>query len=136
MGSMLQVYFLSILLNILCGYLFAFSGDETEMAGLSFHLDNETVRLVIGVLSLLTGILKILSPVEGNVPVVGDLVPALGNLAGGFILVFEFYRNRSTVDSLVAERIGEIIEKNRKLTGFVCLAAGVLHFIFYSVLFL
>jgi hypothetical protein len=133
---MLPIYFLSILLNILCGYLFAFSGNETEKEGLSFHLNNETVRLVIGVLCLLTGILKILSPVGGNVPVVGDLVPALANLAGGFILAFEFYRNRSTVDSMAAERIGEIIEKNRKLTGFVCLAAGVLHFIFYSVLFL
>jgi hypothetical protein len=133
---MLPVYFLSILLNALSGYLFAFSGDETEKTGLSFHLSNETVRLVIGILSLLTGLLKILSPVGGNVPVVGDLVPALANLAGGFILVFEFYRNRSTVDSMAAERIGEIIEKNRRLTGFVCMSAAVLHLIFFSVLFL
>jgi hypothetical protein len=133
---MLQVYFLSVLFNILTGYLFAFSGDETEREGLSFHLNNETVRLVIGIFSLLTGLLKILSPVGGNVPVVGDIVPALANAAAGFILIFEFYRNRSTVDSMAAERIGEIIEKNRKLTGFICLAAGILHFIFYSVFFL
>jgi hypothetical protein len=133
---MLPVYFLSIVLNALTGYLLAFGREETEKEGLSLSLNNETVRLIIGVLSAITGILKVLSPVTGNIPVAGDLVPALANLGGGFILVFEFYRSRTTVASAAAERLGEIIEKNKKLTGFVCLAAAVLHFIFYPVLFL
>ncbi|MDR2181378.1 MAG: hypothetical protein LBN92_01725, partial [Treponema sp.] len=81
-------------------------------------------------------VLKLLSPVAGSVPVAGDLFPALANLAGGFILVFEFYRNRSSIITGMLERMGELFEKNRKLAGFCCLAAAGLHLVFYSVLFL
>jgi hypothetical protein len=132
---MYQIYFLSIFLNGLLGYMLAFGGDDTK-EGLFFNLDSETVRLIIGGLSFITGILKILSPVTGNIPVAGDIIPALANLAGGFILIFEFYRRRSTIASMAADRLGELVEKNRKVTGFICFGAAALHFIFYPVLFL
>ena len=132
---MLQIYCLSIVLNAVLGYLLAFTEGEGE---LPFHLDNETVRLVTGILASVTGLLKILSPVAvaGNVPVVGDLLPALAGIAGGGILILDFYRRHSTVNAPLLDRIAEIAEKNRKLTGFVCLGAAALHLIFYSVLFL
>ncbi|MDR1144165.1 MAG: hypothetical protein LBK77_08135 [Spirochaetaceae bacterium] len=132
---MLQVYFLSIFLNGLLGYLLAFGKDDAGEEW-PFKFNSETLWLIIGVLSCITGVLKILSPVTGNVPVVGDLVPALSSLAGGFILIFEFYRRHSTITSMAADRLGEIIEKNRRMTGFICLGAAALHFIFSSVLFL
>jgi hypothetical protein len=131
---MLPVYFLSIFLNGLLGYLLAFGKDDAE--GWPFKFNAETLWLIIGGLSFITGILKILSPVTGNVPIVGDLIPALANLGGGFILIFEFYRRHSTIASMAADRLGELIEKNKRMTGFICLGAAALHFIFYSVLFL
>ena len=135
---MLPVYFLSILLNALAGYILAFEKEEAVNGSLSFSLNNETVRLVIGGLAFVTGILKILSPVAGNVPVVGDLFPALAGIAGGFILIFDFYRSR-TADSPLAdflERAASLAGKNRKPCGFICMGAAALHFIFYSVIFL
>jgi hypothetical protein len=134
---MLPFYLLTILFNAVSGYVLAFRSEEIrEEHGFSFSLDNEVFRFILGAASIFTGLLKILSPVAGNIPVVGDLVPALTNLLGGFILVFEYYRNRTTLRSEAAEKLGEIIEKNRKIAGFVSLGAAVLHFVFYSVLFL
>jgi len=133
---MLPIYFLSIALNALVGYILAFRKEEAEGGALSLNLDSETTRLLVGVVAAVTGLLKILSPVEGNVPVAGDLLPALAGLGGGFILAFEFYRRRNTVHSPVMEHIAGLIDKNRKLAGFVCLGAAALHLVFFPVLFL
>ncbi|MDR2142744.1 MAG: hypothetical protein LBP29_00045 [Treponema sp.] len=134
---MLPFYFLTILFNAVSGYVLAFRQEEIrEKNGFSLSFDNEVFRLILGAASIFTGILKILSPVAGNIPVVGDLVPALANLAGGFILVFEYYRKGTTVRSEAVEKTGAIVEKNRKLAGFISLGAAVLHFVFYPVLFL
>ncbi|MDR1506910.1 MAG: hypothetical protein LBI67_07375 [Treponema sp.] len=136
---MLPFYFLTILLNAITGYILAFRGEETrDGGGFSLSFNNEVFRLALGAASIFTGLLKILSPIraDGNLLIIGDIVPALANLAGGLILVFEYYRNRTTVQSEAAEKIGRIVEKNRKLAGFVSIAAAVLHFIFSPVLFL
>jgi hypothetical protein len=134
---MLPFYLLTILFNAVLGYVLAFRKEELRGENsFSFSLDNEVFRLILGAASIFTGLLKILSPVAGNIPVIGDLVPALANLLGGFILVFEYYRNRTTVHSEAVEKLGDIIDKNRKIAGFVFIGAAVLHFVFYSVPFL
>ena len=137
---MLLVYLLSVVLNTLVGLILSFCKEEAEPGALSLSLNNETVRLVIGGLSFITGILKILSPVSvpGNIPVLGDLLPALVGLAGGFILLFEFYRHRVPDSSVFdyMERIAALIGRNRKISGFICMATAVLHAIFYQIIFL
>ena len=137
---MLPVYLLSVVLNGLVGIILAFCKEETETGAMSFSLNNETTRLVIGVLSFVTGILKILSPVQvhGNIPVLGDLFPALAGLAGGFVLVFEYYRSKASDASILdyMERISSLITRQRKIAGFVCIAVAVLHFIFYPIILL
>jgi hypothetical protein len=133
---MLPFYFLTILFNAVTGYVLAFCEQETREGGFSFSLYSEVFRLALGAASILTGLFKVLSPVTGNIPVIGDLLPALCNLGSGFILVFEYYRNRSEIRSGAAEDIAVFTEKYRKLAGYVCLAAAALHFVFYPVLFL
>ncbi|MDR2144502.1 MAG: hypothetical protein LBP29_09050 [Treponema sp.] len=134
---MLPFYLLTILLNAVSGYVLAFRKEEAQGEnGFSFSFDNEVFRLVLGAASIFTGLFKVLSPVAGNVPVAGDLVPALANFLGGGILVFDYYRNRTTVRSEAVEKLGDIVEKNRKIAGFISIGAAVLHFVFYSVLFL
>jgi hypothetical protein len=134
---MLPFYFLTILFNAISGYVLAFrkEGIQGENA-FSFSFDNEVFRLALGAASIFTGLFKILSPVAGNIPVIGDLVPALANLAGGCILIFEYYRNRTTLRSEAVEQLGDVVDKNRKIVGFVSIGAAVLHFVFYSVPFL
>jgi hypothetical protein len=134
---MLPFYLLTILFNAMSGYTLAFRKEKPQGDnGFSFSLDNEVFRLVLGAASIFIGLLKILSPVAGNIPVIGDLVPATANLAGGFILVFEYYQNHTTLRSEAVEKLGDIVEKNRKIVGFVSIGAAVLHFVFYPVPFL
>jgi len=132
---MLPIYVLSILLNGIVGYTLVFGKEEAETEGLRFSVNNETFRIVIGGLSFLIGVLKILSPVQGNVPILGDLIPALAGLAGGFILLFDFYCRRNDLDTITAERIERSVKKYRKIAGCACIGTAALHLFFYQVIF-
>ena len=135
---MLQFYFLSIVMNLLAGYLL-FTGDAGAVLEFKsgFSLKDETVRLVVGILSALVGLMKLLSVVEGDVPVIGDLVPALAGFLSGFILIYEYYKNRSTMNvSEKTEKIDRILVGNRKIIGAIAIIAAILHFIFPRVLLL
>jgi hypothetical protein len=141
---MLQFYFLSVFLNAAAGYLLI-SDEEKENFFESF-LRNKTFRLVVGVLCVITGFLKLLSPIEGDLPIVGDLFPSLSALTVGFILLFEFYKNHSSPvpedDGLSEklpgseEKLELIIIRHKKAIGFAALTAAALHFIFPQVLLL
>jgi hypothetical protein len=136
---MIQFYFLSILLNALSGYALIKSSDD-DAAGLEtgfrLSLQNETCRLVLGAATILTGLLKILSSLRGDVPVVGDIVPALAGFLAGFVLVFEYYRGRSSLEPEHTEKIEQVLIHNKKWIGYFAIAAAVLHFFLPSVLFL
>ena len=89
---MIQLYFLSILCNGLSGYvLFTGSENVTGEKDLRFSMNNPTLHLVLGILSAITGLLKLLSPM--GIPILGDLVPAAAGLTAGLILIFGIYRN-------------------------------------------
>jgi len=135
---MLQFYFLSIALNALAGYML-FTGDNDDILEFKsgFSLKDETFRLIVGILSAITGLLKILSAIDGDVPVVGDLFPALTGLLCGFILIFDYYRgNSSLVVSENSKKVNQLILKNRKIIGIIAIIAAVLHFLFPKVLLL
>jgi hypothetical protein len=136
---MLQFYFLSILLNGLTGYALIHNTDE-DLAALDtefrFSLHNETCRFILGAATIIVGLLKILSSIKGDVPVVGDLIPALAGFLGGFILVFEYYRNRSTLEPEHTEKIEQVLIHNKKWIGYFALMAAAFHFFLPSVLFL
>jgi hypothetical protein len=136
---MIQFYFLSILLNGLSGYALTRNTDDDAVVldtGFRLSLHNETCRFVLGAATIVTGLLKILSSIRGDVPVVGDLIPALAGFLSGFILVFEFYRNRSTLEPEHTEKIEQVLIHNKKWVGYFAMVAAALHFILPSVLFL
>jgi len=134
---MLQFYFLSVVLNALAGYLLFFDEDAFPEFKNGFSINNESFKFIVGILAALIGLLKLLSPIEGDVPVVGDLIPAIVGLLCGFILIFEYYRNRSSVeDSEQTEKIRIILLGNRKIVGLVALIVAALHFIFPTLLLL
>ncbi|MDR3146149.1 MAG: hypothetical protein LBU21_07715 [Treponema sp.] len=134
---MIQFYFLSILLNAAAGFvLFTNSGGAGALeAEIRFSLQNETFRLILGILGAVTGLLKLLSPVEGDIPVVGDLIPAAAGLVTGFILLFDYYHGRSFFEE-GDSRMTQIITVNRKWIGFAAMVIAALHFILPHVLLL
>jgi hypothetical protein len=134
---MIQLYFLSIFFNVLVGYTLI-TGDEGNSFEIhpGFSLKDGTVRLVLGILAMATGILKLLSSVEGDMPVLGDLVPAVIGFGAGFVLAFEYYQSRAALDDEKGESIGQVLVRNKKIIGIVAMAAAVLHFLFPKVLLL
>ncbi|MDR2068798.1 MAG: hypothetical protein LBP71_02900 [Spirochaetaceae bacterium] len=136
---MIQFYFLSILFNAASGYTLAMEDKDREGPaenGPCFFLNNETLRLILGILTLVSGLLKLLSSIQGDIPIIGDLLPAVLGLLTGFILVFDYYHTKTSIGSEKSELIERIIAKNKRWLGFAAIASAVLHFLFPTVLFL
>ncbi len=111
------------------------NGKESKNLEIPF-LEDSSFRLVLGILMVLTGLMKLLSPIQYDVPVVGDLIPSLAGIAGGISILLEWYKNKSTLALSLPEVLEKLFVDGRKYLGIFCIAAGVLHFIFPRVLFL
>ncbi|MDR3338030.1 MAG: hypothetical protein LBT16_12590 [Treponema sp.] len=144
---MIQFYLLSILFNAIAGFLLVSesAGDTESGEGLSadfgnskvpVFLKNESFRLILGVLTAVMGLLKILSATQGDIPVIGDIIPAVTGLVAGFILIFEFYHDHSVLEEGRSAGIGSFLLAHKKVAGFAALAAAALHFLFPAVLLL
>lgn len=127
---MMQFYFLSVITNLLIGFMLVFEKQAEEIK----YLENKTVRLVIGIVACVTGIVKIF--VVSSVPVFGDFIPFVAGIAGGFTILLEYYIKKKDVVIKEDSFISKVFITNKKIVGIVCLAAGGLHFLFPKVLFL
>ncbi|GHU68230.1 hypothetical protein FACS189447_10710 [Spirochaetia bacterium] len=134
---MIQFYFLSIFLNVLTGYILI-SNDDADPLEIrpGFSLKDETVKLILGILSMVTGVLKLLSAIEGDLPVLGDIIPAVSGFFAGFILLIEYYRYHENKDSEEGENFSLMLIHNKKIVGYIAIAAAILHFLFPKVLLL
>lgn len=149
----MQVYFLSVLTSLAVGLMLFFEDKTAEIK----YLNEIKVRLIIGIVAAVVGLLKLF--VVAKVPVVGDLFPVIAGLAGGFTLLLEFYMRNSNTEvsvetaetenpeseseaAVAAEKIKDnsVIQKifvaNKKTIGVLCMGVAVLHFLFPTVLFL
>jgi len=138
---MVQLYLLSIILNGLAGFLLVFGDakkDDSAADGFKFVFSSWGFRLVVGILSAITGVLKLLSPINNKVPVLGDMLPALAGLAGGFILIFSFYRENSSKNGAGGklDLVGDTFLQYRKVAGVSLMVIAALHFLFPTALFL
>jgi len=140
---MIQLYFLSILCNGLAGYiLFRQKEEGTDTEGIRFSIGNPTFHLVLGIISAVTGVLKLLSPVENKYPLLGDLLPAAAGVMAGLMLIFGIYRQDvSAASSQDTEKgsldvIGANLLQFRKAIGLALISVAILHFLFPLALFL
>jgi len=143
---MIQLYFLSILCNGLTGYLLL-SEKEGEIDKSQLPINTPTFYLILGILSSVTGILKLLSPLPSSINAVrgvlifGDFIPAAAGIAAGIVLLFGLYR-KGGIENLGDEipgnldRIGKTLLVLRKPLGLALMGAALLHFIFGEILFL
>ena len=98
-------------------------------------VNNPVFRLVIGVLAIFIGFMKILSVFSGDLPVIGDFLPAFAGILGGASMLIEYFESSS--DSIyIPDNIQTIFIDSRKYIGVICVAAGVLHFVFPKVILL
>lgn len=134
---MIQFYFLSILCNALAGYALItdLEAKSSLLDGIRTYVLDETFRLVLGVMTFVVGFFKILSVIRGDIPVVGDLFPAITGLLAGFSLLFDFYKSRSSIVDEKTVKIESFLVSNRKWVGYAALIAAGTHFLFPTVLF-
>jgi len=143
---MIQLFLLSIIFNGLIGFLLVL-GDTEEGAvqekGIKFFFTSWGFRLVLGIITVITGILKFLLPMPNSertaIPILGDFLPALAGIVAGFILIFSFYRENSSKSETAEgklDRIGDTLLQYRKAVGISLLVISVLHFLFPYALFL
>lgn len=137
---MVQFYLLSVILNAVTGFVILFAdrddADRTVSGKIPEVLFDETFRLVLGILTGVVGFFKFLTVVRGDVPVVGDLLPAAAGLVGSFILLYEFYQSRGDVGGEPLSPFIRTMVTSRKYIGIACLIVAALHFLFPVVLFL
>jgi len=139
---MLQFYLLSVLANAMTGYilLFGASGGVMDFR-CGFSVKSETFRFTLGIITAITGIFKLLSSIQGDLPIIGDIVPAAVGFLSGFILIFDHYNNSSGDADLTEEpesgkKTSGFLDTNRKLIGAAAMISAVLHFLMPRVLLL
>jgi hypothetical protein len=130
---MLQLYFLSVSVNLLAGMILSadwlaarFSGIRSMTDGLS----GRRGRLVIGMAALLVGFVTLLLPAQPPI-LIGDLVPSVAGLAMGVTLLFEVLRQEALFP---AERVNgdpppsHVPAGYRVPLGLFGIAAALVHF--------
>ena len=156
---MIQFYFLSVALNIACG-LALILPNRPHPRQLLRHFDvvlsDAGVRVSLGSLGIVTGALTIISPIQGDVPFVGDLIPALSSALAGLVLLLELRSERrddprnlagggvraegeaseSQALPMSNERLRSLLVGSGRVIGFIAILAGIVHFFFPLELFL
>ena len=132
---MLPFYFLSVTTNLMMGGILLLSAKDKEEFSIKYPLLNDpTFLLVLLIFSGISAVFKLLSPVEGNTPIIGDIVPALSGVLG-CIVFFERWVTASENQLTLPPFFARILTFEQPI-GFFCLFAGVTHLLFSSVLFL
>lgn len=96
-------------------------------------LDNVTLRLVLGILTVFVALIKLLSAYKG-IPVLGDFLPALVGFFAGSSMLIEYYLMNCMEPDSISESIKSIFIDARKYIGIAAFIISVLHFIMPSVI--
>ncbi|MBQ5491565.1 MAG: hypothetical protein IIT68_05875 [Treponema sp.] len=97
------------------------------------QVDSKLFRLVVGILSVFVGLMKLLSVYRNDVPVIGDLLPAVAGFAGGATLLIDYYLSTTSEETNLPSFVQAVLVDGRKYVGIGCLAVAVLHFLFPGV---
>jgi hypothetical protein len=139
---MIQFYLLSVLLNLLCGALLV-SRSGTVALPLAQRpspiLEHCGKKKFIGILTILVGAQKLFYSLHGDLPFIGDLVPALGGILSGAAYLAGVHGTRKKEGRTaqgVFFRLRAWLSARRSFFGYFGMLSAVFHFLFPRVLFL
>jgi hypothetical protein len=137
---MTQFYFLSIVFNILVGLvlLSEYLGDKFEFfAPFKNILLKTGPRTVIGIVSVLVGIFKliVMSPGE-TVVVAGDLLPAITGIGIGGIVLFDFLRQKMKLSNSSVDAAMNAVTTYHIPLGVLAIVVAIIHFLVPGVVIL
>lgn len=122
---MMQVYFLSVLLNACTGLILVTDRNSGKML-----FQNKQIRLVIGIFAFITGFLKLFIIVQPDIIIFGDLLPAVAGITGGANILIDYYREYTTVDISLNGFFEKLFIRGKKYVGIFCILFALLHFLF------
>jgi hypothetical protein len=134
-----QLYLLSVVTNALAGMALAgeFLGDKLAFLSSWKNIrDRRGLLIGIGLAAAIVGVFKLIfrSPGE-DVPVAGDLLPALLGIIQGAALLAEGFRQR-VEGSEKLESVSKAVLTYRVPVGIAGMVVAFLHFLMPGVLFL
>ncbi len=133
---MMQIYFLSIILNLITGFvLFYTSEKNTKIKNLTLF-ENQVLILILGCLSFIIGIVKLFCVAKDGIAVFGDFIPALCGIVGGAALLIHYYSDNSNVELKLPDFLNKLLFDYSFIIGIVCMCSAILHFFFPGALFL
>ena len=142
----MQIYFLTVLANILAGLVIANSFLKEKIKGFdkfSDMLENRTFKLWLGIAVAVIGILSFFKFGEKDIVIIGDLLPSLSSLFCGFVLISQYIAVKSEGDDSVSEEVSgffksvsALSEKYNAIIGITAIIIGILHMILPSAVIL
>ncbi|WNY62630.1 hypothetical protein RAC47_00760 [Borreliella carolinensis] len=131
---MIQIYFMSVLLNILGGIILAFPILIERMSFFKIFEDfvnlinnNKKVKSIFGLLFLITSALEIIRPYK--LPIIGNLIPAISLFLIGFILFLKQKLPTEVQNNKKYGKFKSILESNQQLIGIISIIIGIIHFL-------
>ena len=126
-------------LAIIAGYIFAFcfgsdSFSDTEIPNANGKITfNKNLILVLGIVTFITGIFKLITPFHSKVPVFGDLIPAVAGIVSGFCLLLDYYNTVTTIPISLPKKLDAVLIKSRRYVGIIVMVSALLHFLLPAV---
>lgn len=137
---MYQVYFLSIATLILSSVALGYDRLDERLKVSSVFSDvafkSLGFQFGLGVATLVVGVFQFLTVAPGDVPVVGDLIPALAGIILGGTLILIYYKEKSTLESSGMSTLDRIFVQNAPNLAYLGLLVALVHFFLHRVLFL
>jgi len=133
---MVQFYALSIFVNLIAGLVLSMTPGEkkqTVFSKIMGALEDKGVKFSLGIAALIVGLFKLLTPITGDVPVVGDLLPALTGMILGGVLLLDFFNERSEIAPEFPGKWDVVLLKNKKYIGIAGILVAILHFLMPNV---
>jgi hypothetical protein len=137
---MYQVYLLSIVTLILASVTLGFDQLNERLHVGSFFssavFQSQGFVFGLGVVTFLVGFFQLLSVHPDDTIILGNLVPAAAGMVLGGSLMLAYYKEKTTVESSLVDRLDRIFLQNASNLAYLGLLVAVLHFFFHRVLFL
>jgi purine-cytosine permease-like protein len=137
---MFQIYFLTVLTNILAGLTISSKFLSSKIEGFqvfSDKMENRLFRVILGSVTLLTGLFSLLNHSDVSIAILGNLVPAVTAMAMGLILIiYYFFSGGDQEENHFVQKVKDMTEKYGNILGIAGIIVGLIHFLIPTALFL
>jgi len=137
---MYQIYFLTVLTNIVAGLTISSKFLSSKIEGFlvfSEKMESRMYRIILGSLTLLTGLFSLLNHSETSIAILGNLIPAITAMAMGLILIINyFFTSEENLENKFVQTVKELTEKYGNILGIAGIIVGLIHFLIPTALFL